>query len=56
MADNETSYLPIDTCLEQIEKAVYGREVRKAIHDGIAQCHIIVTEDNDGLILTKPEQ
>ena len=39
MADNETSYLPIGTCLEQIEKAVYGREVRKAIHDGIAQCY-----------------
>lgn len=39
MADNETSYLPIDTCLEQIEQAVYGREVRKAIHDGIAQCY-----------------
>ena len=39
MADNETSYLPIGTCLEQIEKAVYGRDVRKAIHDGIAQCY-----------------
>lgn len=39
MADNETSYLPIGTCLEQIEQAVYGREVRKAIHDGIAQCY-----------------
>lgn len=36
MADN---LLPIGTCLEQIENAVYGREVRQAIHDGIAQCY-----------------
>ncbi len=29
----------IETYLEQIKNAIYGREVRQAIHDGIHQCY-----------------
>lgn len=29
----------IETYLEQIKNAIYGREVRQAIHDGIEQCY-----------------
>lgn len=35
----------IDTILETIKNAVYGRDIRQAIHDGIKQCYEDATGD-----------